>query len=103
MEPILFVHNVDSADVMPHDVTCGANPNDVMHGSHDTWALVRWMYLCNFYTLKFTCWTGMQECQPTTTKINCLTFLGTNYQKCKQEPDKKDSFCVTQVEQGHLQ
>ena len=83
MRPILIAHNVNSADIMPCVVTCAANSNDIMHGLHNTHVLVSQMYLCNYYMPEFNYWTGMQVCQLTTSKINHLTFSGTNYWKCK--------------------
>ena len=93
------MHNVISADVMSYVVIHAMNPNNVMGSLHDMCMLVS----CNYYMPTITYWTGMQACQPTTTKINCLTFLGTNYQKCKQEHAKKDSHCHAQWEQGQFQ
>ena len=68
------MHNATSADIMPCVVTCAVNPNDVMCGSHDMHMLASWVYLCNYFIPTITYWTGVQACQPTTTRINCLTF-----------------------------
>ena len=68
------MHNATSADIMPCVVTCAVNPNDVMCGSHGMHMLASWVYLCNYFIPTITYWTGVQACQPTTTRINCLTF-----------------------------
>ena len=74
MEPILFVHNANNADIMPCVVACAVNPNDVMHGLHDTHALASQASLSIYDMPKFNCWQFMQACQPTSNKINHLTF-----------------------------
>ena len=54
MWPSLVTHNVNNIDIMPHGVTCDANPNDVMHASCDIHTPVSWASICNNDMPQFT-------------------------------------------------
>ena len=96
MQHNLAVHNANSADFMPMWSTHAANPNDLMSGVHNMHSQASQPSILNLDAPQSTYWSSMHTCQLSTTKINCITFSGTNYPKCKLEHAHDGSHCTTQ-------
>ena len=96
MQPNLIACNANSTDVMPHGTSQFVNSNDIMCGSCNMHVPVSWASLHNIDMPHSTYWPGMYMCWLLTTKINCLTFSGNNYPKCKPEHVHDGSHCIMQ-------